>query len=82
MADNKGIDSPAVDLAFDAGQKPSNPGTRTGGEVSYPMQTPSNALAGTVHRTVDQGDAPSDPRSGSKGNVDRSTTSDALIKTQ
>ncbi len=82
MPDNKGITSPAEDLAFDVSQKPSNPGTKTGGEVSYPMQTPSNALGGTVFRTVQQGDSPSDPRSGSKGNVDRSVTSDALVKTQ
>lgn len=82
MADNKGIDSPASDLAFDVSQKPSNPGTTVGGTQSYPTQTPSNALAGTVLHTVKKGDAPSDPRSGSKGNVDRSTTSDALIKTQ
>lgn len=82
MADNKGIDSPASDLAFDVSQKPSNPETRTGGNPSYPMQTPSKVLGGTVANTVKQGDAPSNPRSGSKGNVDRSVTSDALIKTQ
>lgn len=82
MANNKGIDSPASDLAFDVSQKPSNPGSSTGGNPSYPMQTPSNAIGGTTERHVQKGDAPSNPRSGSKGNVDRSVTSDAQIKTQ
>ena len=82
MADIKGISSPAGDMAFDVSQKPSNPKTNVGGNPSYPMQTPSNSLAGTTERHVVKGDAPSNPRSGSKGNVDRSTTSDALIKTQ
>ena len=82
MAPPKGFTSPADGLVFDVPQTPSNSGSSTGGNPSYPMQTPSNALGGTTERHVEKGDAPSDPRKGSKGNVDRSVTSDALIKTQ
>ncbi len=79
----RGIDSPAEEgFATLVGNGPSS-GPSTGGNPSYPMQTPSNAL-GTkiVERHITSGDAPSDPRKGSRGKVDRSVTSDAVIKTQ
>ena len=79
----KGFNSPS-DLPVDiSGTGPSSGQTQTGGNPSYPMQTPSNVLGSkSVTLSVHRGDAPSDPRKGSKGNVDRSATSDALVKTQ
>ncbi len=82
MAHPKGFNSPS-DLPVDiSGTGPSS-GPQTGGNPSYPMQTPSNALGSKiVERHITSGDAPSDPRKGSRGNVDRSVTSDAVVKTQ
>ncbi len=81
----RGIDSSTEDgfASHLSGQSPSVPNDHLGGQDSYPKQTPSNALKGqTVGGHLKEGDAPSNPRSGSRGNVDRSVTSDALIKTQ
>ncbi len=81
----RGIDSPTEDgfASHLSGQGSSVANDHLGGEDSFPKQTPSNALKGvTVGGHLKEGVAPSNPRSGSKGNVDRSTTSDALIKTQ
>ena len=75
MANNKGISSPADDLAF--GVK--TPGD--GGRPGFPTQTPGPGPR-IVEQHLSQGDAPSNPRSGSRGSVDRSVTSDAVIKTQ
>ena len=81
----RGIDSPTEDgfASHLSGNQPSVKQDHSGGQDSYPKQTPSNALGSMiVEGHLDSGDTPSDPRAGSKGNVDRSTTSDALIKTQ
>ncbi len=81
----RGIDSPTEDgfASHISGTGPSRKQENLGGERSYPMQTPSSALGSkTVEGHLNEGDTPSNPRTGSKGNVDRSVTSDALIKTQ
>ena len=72
------IDSPADDLLFSVNKNQNADGGRPG----YPTQTPSSTGPKIVEQHLTQGDAPSNPRTGSKGNVDRSVTSDALIKTQ
>ena len=80
----RGIDSPTEEgFATHVSNNPSVKQENFGGERSYPMQTPSTAL-GTkiVEGHLDDGDAPSNPRSGSRGKVDRSVTSDAQVKTQ
>ena len=80
----RGIDSPTEDgFATHLSNGPSRKQENFGGEEMYPMQTPSNAL-GTkiVEGHLDDGDKPSNPRQGSRGSVDRSVTSDAMVKTQ
>ena len=81
----RGIDSPTEDgfASHLSSNQPSVSGDHRGGHDSYPKQTPSNALGSQiVDGHLDDGDAPSNPRTGSRGNIDRSVTSDALIKTQ
>ena len=82
----RGIDSPAEDgFASLVGNGPSSGQSKVGGRPSYPMQTPSNALGTKIveqHIVEPLQDNPSDPRKGSRGSVDRSVTSDALVKTQ
>ena len=81
----RGIDSPTENgfASHLSGNQPSVKQDHSGGQDSYPKQTPSNTLSSTiVEGHLNDGDAPSDPRTGSRGNIDRSVTSDALIKTQ
>lgn len=79
----RGIDSP-TDPGFVTlvSNGPSNGGEGMGGRPGFPMQTPSKAL-GTkiVEGHLNEGDAPSDPRAGSRGKVS-TPFSDAPLKTR
>jgi len=81
----RGIDSPTEEgfASHFSGNQPSVSGEDRGGQDIYPKQTPSNSLQSLiVDGHLDDGDAPSNPREGSRGSVDRSVTSDAMVKTQ